>query len=104
MDAIVSVRLQSSIVSQQEFLEKVMSGEEVAEIFRLNLKRIRKAAGVSQLALSRRSGILQSQLSELEGGKTRPSLETLARIAESLGVGPWLLLLPPEVKKPVNPG
>lgn len=51
------------------------------------LKQARKALDVSQSELSKLSGIKQSQISKLESGKSiDPSLETVIKLTEALGV------------------
>lgn len=47
-----------------------------------------KKAGVSQAWLADRIGVSRGFLSEIVSGKKRPSLETLDRMAEELGVSP----------------
>ncbi|MGO4396337.1 helix-turn-helix domain-containing protein [Variovorax sp. M-6] len=47
---------------------------------------MRQAAGVSALALSQRSGVSRSMLSRIENGQVSPSVETLDRLANALGI------------------
>jgi transcriptional regulator with XRE-family HTH domain len=47
---------------------------------------LRVAAGVSAVALSRRSGVSRSMLSRIENGQVSPSVETLDRLANALEV------------------
>lgn len=44
----------------------------------------RNKAGMSQLELSRKSGITQADLSRIENGNANPSIRTLKRIAAAL--------------------
>lgn len=46
----------------------------------------RVAANMSQQELSQRTGIAQSDISKLERGNANPSLKTLRRLAEGLGM------------------
>lgn len=46
----------------------------------------RKRAGMTQKDLSERSGIAQGDISKLENGSANPSLKTLQRLAEGLGM------------------
>ncbi len=46
----------------------------------------RKRAGMTQKELSERSGIAQGDISKLENGSANPSLKTLQRLAEGLGM------------------
>jgi transcriptional regulator with XRE-family HTH domain len=51
------------------------------------LKRIRKAKGLTQLALAKRSRVAQGYISELEAGREKnPGIETLRKLAKALGV------------------
>ena len=72
-----------------------MNLEELAEVFRRNLRNLRREHRVSQLELARRTGIFQPQLSALERGDTNPSLSTISKLAMGLGVPPYLLLFEP---------
>jgi transcriptional regulator with XRE-family HTH domain len=48
--------------------------------------RIRKASGLSQTELARRSGLDRSALSAYEHGRRQPSVAALARIAAATGM------------------
>jgi transcriptional regulator with XRE-family HTH domain len=50
-----------------------------------NLRRLRKAAGMSQAALADASGISRRMIVGLEGGEANISLSSLDRLAEALG-------------------
>jgi XRE family transcriptional regulator, master regulator for biofilm formation len=51
------------------------------------LKRLREEKGLSQLALAKRAHVAQAYISEMEAGKKRnPGIETLRKIAKTLGV------------------
>jgi len=57
--------------------------------------------GFSQGALSRRSGLDPSYLSRIENGKIRPTLETVLRISDALGISlAEMLALKPGKEKP----
>lgn len=56
------------------------------------LKELREAKGLSQGDVERRSGLLRSYISRVEGGYTAPSLSTLEKFAEALSVEPYQLL------------
>jgi transcriptional regulator with XRE-family HTH domain len=51
-----------------------------------NLKRIRTQKGISQGAIARTLGIDRSFITNIEGGKTNPTLSTIAKIAKAIGV------------------
>ena len=50
------------------------------------LAEAREKAGISQRELSRRSGVIQAEISKIEQGKGNPTLMTLRRLAHSLGL------------------
>jgi transcriptional regulator with XRE-family HTH domain len=60
------------------------------------LKHIRIEKGMSQGDIERKTGLLRSYLSRVENGHTVPSLDTLGRIAEAVGVSAGKLLEEPE--------
>ena len=51
-----------------------------------NLKRIRTAKGISQGEISRKLEVDKSFISNIEAGKTNPTLATIAKIAKAIGV------------------
>lgn len=73
----------------------------IAEVFRANLKRHREAAGLSQAELSRRLGHRASWICDLERGRDgrAPSLETVERLSDALGLWPEVLLRRPPQRK-----
>ncbi len=59
------------------------------------LRQIRKDLALSLSDLSERSQVSVGTLSQLERGMGRPSLRTIERISQALGVPPfWLLEMP----------
>lgn len=56
------------------------------------LRSMREAKGLSQGDIERRSGLLRSYISRVEGGYTAPSLATLEKFAKALGVESYQLL------------
>jgi transcriptional regulator with XRE-family HTH domain len=54
--------------------------------FAANLRRLRKAAGLSQEELAFRADIHRTQISFIEGGRRLPRLDTLVKLAGALGV------------------
>ncbi len=61
-----------------------------------NLRRLRRAAGLSQGALAEASGISRRMITNLEGGDTNISLSSLDRLAEALGVDFVAIVADPE--------
>ncbi len=60
--------------------------------FAKNMKKLREAKGLSQGDIYRATGIDRAYISNLEAGKQNPTLETIAKIAEALGVSSDQLL------------
>jgi DNA-binding XRE family transcriptional regulator len=58
-----------------------------------NLRRVRTAAGLTQTALAKRSGLNRSYVSDLEAGQRNPTAMTLKRLAKVLGVTPTAFFL-----------
>ena len=51
-----------------------------------NLKRIRTGKGISQGDIVKASGIDKAMISNIENGKTNPTLATIAKLAKALSV------------------
>ena len=49
-----------------------------------NLRRLRTAAGLTQNALAKRSGVNRAALSRMESGRRTPTIMTLWRLARSV--------------------
>lgn len=62
------------------------------EIVGRNIRRIRKARGLTQEQLAEEAGMAMRYLSGVERGEENPTLRFLAKIAEALGVPPAELL------------
>jgi transcriptional regulator with XRE-family HTH domain len=58
------------------------------------IRGLREAKGLSQGDIEKRSGLLRSYISRVEGGYTAPSLSTLEKFAKALGVESYQLLFP----------
>jgi DNA-binding XRE family transcriptional regulator len=58
-----------------------------------NLRRVRTAAGLTQTALAKRSGIHRSYVSDLEAGQRNATAVTLQRLAKVLRVTPVVFFL-----------
>lgn len=58
------------------------------------IKSIRLEKGIKQIELARMAGISNTYLSDIESGRTVPSLKTLTKIAHALGVeNDWNIFL-----------
>ncbi len=51
-----------------------------------NLKRIRLEKGISQNKIAHTLGIDRAFISNIENGKTNPTLATIAKLAKAIGV------------------
>lgn len=56
------------------------------------IRTLREARALSQGDVERRSGLLRSYISRVEGGGTTPSLATIEKLAKVLEVEPYQLL------------
>lgn len=57
-----------------------------------NLKRIRTKKGISQVDIARLLGVSRGFISNIENGKTNPTLSTIARLATAIKTSPDELL------------
>ena len=57
-----------------------------------SLRRLREAAGLTQQDLAKLTGLTTATISYAETGRVDPSLDTIKRLAEALGVQPGALL------------
>ncbi len=61
---------------------------DIRQVLARNVRRLRKAKGLSQSELATDAGQYQGFISEVENGKTNPELDTVGKIAAALGVHP----------------
>jgi DNA-binding XRE family transcriptional regulator len=78
--AAASVYGASGLSSGQEDI--AINGEKLGA----RLRQLRLEAGLTQAELARRTGIHRPNIARVEAGRHTPSLETLARIANAIGV------------------
>lgn len=67
----------------------------VSETFPANLLRLRRQVGLSQEQLAFSSGVTRNYVGGLERGEKSPTLRTLDKLAEALGVSPLELVRDP---------
>ena len=72
---------------------------DVASLLGVNFARAREKAGLTQKELSEKTGIYQADISKMERGKGNPSLQTIQRLAEGVGVQLRIEFLPKEERK-----
>ena len=65
---------------------------DIRELFGLNMRRHRMAAGTSQEALAEKMGVDRAHVSSMERGQQNVTLTTLLLAAQALGVRPDELL------------
>jgi transcriptional regulator with XRE-family HTH domain len=68
------------------------------QIVGANVRRLRKARGISQEALAHEAGIDMRYLGGIERGQENPTVAVVGRIAKVLGVHPSTLLIEPRTK------
>ena len=56
------------------------------------IRELRQYAGITQAELSRRTGIHRPNIARVVAGRHTPSLETISRLAEALGINPSHIL------------
>ena len=64
---------------------KAVADEARITAFRELVHRLRHDAGLTQAELAERMGTTQSAIARIEGGGTRPTLETLEKLAAAVG-------------------
>jgi transcriptional regulator with XRE-family HTH domain len=65
---------------------------ELIDVFRRNLRARRIELGMTQAQLASAAGVEQTYISDLESGKKRPLIDTLAPLANALDTTPSALL------------
>lgn len=66
----------------------------IRQVFARNLRLLRSKRGLSQEELSHASGVDRSYLSEIERELFSPTIDVVERLASSLGVSAFELLMP----------
>jgi transcriptional regulator with XRE-family HTH domain len=75
-------------------MDKSINGTEVRALFSRNLKRLRAARNLSQLALSSLTGLTHNFINDIENGKKWVSPETIAKLSAALQAEPYHFFLP----------
>src|SRR5712692_133159 len=63
---------------------------------------VRNRAGLTQEELARKMGTTQPVIARLEGGRTRPSMRTLERLAQATGSRLIISFEPLDAKRPAG--
>ena len=66
--------------------------EDEAKKLGKNLKEIRLSKGITQVSIAKNLGVDRSFVSNIENGKTNPTLSTITSLAKVLGVSTAELL------------
>lgn len=66
---------------------------DIVKVFGTNVKRYRKAMGISQEAFAEKCGLHRTYISAIECYRRSISLENIQRIADALGVETYKLFL-----------
>ena len=69
---------------------------EMREIIAANIIRLRKAADITQSTLAKRTGLTHNFINDVERKNKSVSIETLGKLARSLEVEPYQLLITPK--------
>jgi transcriptional regulator with XRE-family HTH domain len=69
-----------------------MGGNVIAQRFGINLAQARELASISQEELGFRASLHRTEVGQLERGVRLPRIDTLVKLAGSLGVEPGQLL------------
>ena len=67
-----------------------------------NCRRLRRDSGLSQEKAAYDSEIDRTYLSGIENGKRNPSITVIAELADTYGVEPYELLMPPKAKREIG--
>lgn len=69
-----------------------MQPDQLVKVFAANVRHRRAELRLSQIALAKRAGIPQPDISDMERGSRSPNLSTIAKLADALEVSPSFLL------------
>lgn len=83
-------------LSDPEFRSEYEALETEFQLIR-SLPEARKAAKITQKELSERTGISQADISRIETGEANPSMQTMKRLAEGLGMQLRVIFVPQDV-------
>lgn len=87
VDAVAVPPVPQDLPGDERQLFENWPNRETVENIGVRIRQLREARGMTQSQLQARSGVSRSYLSRIESGQMTPSLGTLEKVAESLGVG-----------------
>lgn len=76
------------------FMDNEVQPDELKRVFRENMRERRLRLNMTQAQMAEAMGVAQAYISDLESGRKRPMVDTLATIAEALKTTPARLLTP----------
>ncbi len=77
-------------------------GDGLEKYIGAEIRKHRRRANMTLVALAQRAGVSQGMMSKIENGQTSPSLATLAALSEALGVSLSVLFAPLEKSRDVS--
>ena len=80
------------LVNRPSLLGAAMDKRALCQSVGIVLRAARVKAGISQETLAERAGVDRTFVGRIENGRQSPTLDTLAKIAEALGVRPSAVL------------
>lgn len=66
---------------------------DITRVFSINLKKYRKAIGLSQEAFADKAGLHRTYISAIECGKRSIALDNIQKIADALEIDTYLLFI-----------
>jgi DNA-binding Xre family transcriptional regulator len=95
-------RLTTPIIDPWRAMRRRTPPSPLRLVFARNVKRLRKATGMTLEDLHEKTGFSKSYLSTVEGAKHNISLDNMDRIAQALGVSLYAMLVPHDDKTKGN--
>ncbi len=86
--------MQRRFPSRQRLADAAPRPADGRRLFAQNLRRIRRAAGITQEQLAEAAGLDRSYVSLIENARANVSLDNICRIAAALAVRPDVLIGP----------
>lgn len=87
LDSLIPAMVQQDLPGDDRQLFEDWPNRETVENIGQRIRQLRESRGMTQSQLQSRSRVSRSYLSRIESGQMTPSLGTLEKISEALGVG-----------------